>query len=548
MLRKGVWASPEAQRTAPSFNLGKTVALLPTEVGTAPSYGGLAAKELVMFSSIPMGDGEHANNGHLQELPDPITKHVWGSYVMVSPKTFRDEGFQNGDMVMLRPEGGERELEFTVIMVPGMHDDVVAIPLGYGRTRAGEVANGLGSNGFMFSRISKTFNTKVLAGFSVSLKKTGKNIPLAVPQGAQLLDMYKRSNLMAITTLDEYKKDNSAGIHAHPPLEDFWKDHKYTLKWGMSVDLSKCTGCNACVIACQEENNTAVVGRQGVIEGREMHWMRIDRYYRLPQTNAINHEREDPINDPVFAEEPYVALSEHLDNPRVVFQPIMCQHCENAPCETVCPVLATMHSSDGLNQMAYNRCVGTRYCSNNCPFKVRRFNWYNYSEDRSDTFFASLYPELKLHGRYNAKEPLHLGANPEVTVRSRGVMEKCTFCVQRIRRAKWQAKKEGRTALRDGDVITACQQGCPADAITFGNLVDPESAVAKAHDKARAMTPLHELGVESSVAYLTTVVNAAKVDKTDEDGFGHHGGGHGGGHDEAHHGDDAKGEHTDEKH
>ncbi len=533
VLRKGVWISPEAKRKAPAFNLANTKALLPQSIDQASAVKGI---ELVMFSSIPMGDGDHANNGHLQELPDPITKHVWGSYLMLSPKRMDEAGVKNGDYVEIRPEGGERGLQFPVIMVPGMHDDVVAIPLGYGRTRAGEVANELGENGFMFSSISKDFGTKVLAGFAVSMEKSNKHEPLAVPQGSQLLDMHKRSNLMAITTLSDYQKDASAGIHAHPPLQDFWEDHKYSLKWGMSVDLSKCTGCNACVIACQEENNTAVVGRQGVIEGREMHWMRIDRYYRLPQTTEIDHKRSDPINDPMFAEEPYVEMREYLDNPRVVFQPIMCQHCENAPCETVCPVLATMHSTDGLNQMAYNRCVGTRYCSNNCPFKVRRFNWYNYSEDRSDTFFASIYPELKKHGRYNAAEPLAMGYNPEVTVRSRGVMEKCTFCVQRIRRAKWDAKKEGRTTMRDGDVITACQQSCPADAITFGNLTDPESAVSKMHAKQRAMTPLHEIGVESSVAYLTRVVNTEKIDLRDEEGFGHHGAGHGDDHGHDDHG------------
>ena len=526
VLQKGVWISPKAFKPAPRFNAAATAALLPKGVGQAPTYSGLEAKELVMFSSIPMGAGEQANNGHLQELPDPITKHVWGSYVMVSPRTFKASGLSNGDLVTLRTQGGEWELEFPVIMVPGMHDDVVAVPLGYGRSRVGAVANELGSNGFLFSRLSEPFNTQVLAAIPVSLKATGVNVPLAVPQGSQLLDLHKRTNIMAITTLEDYRQDPTAGIHAHPPLEDFWRDHEYKVKWGMSVDLSRCTGCNACVIACQEENNTAVVGRQGVIEGREMHWIRIDRYYRLPQTEEIAHLRYSVTHDPMFAEEPYVAMSQYLDNPRVMFQPMMCQHCENAPCETVCPVLATMHSSDGLNQMAYNRCVGTRYCSNNCPFKVRRFNWYNYSEDRSDTFFATLYPELKQHARYNVEEPLQMAFNPEVTVRSRGVMEKCTFCVQRIRRAKWELNKQGRKSFRDGDIVTACQQTCPAEAIVFGDLVNPESQVAKLHALARAMTPLHEIGVESSVAYLTSVVNADQVDPMDEEGFGHHGAGH----------------------
>lgn len=537
VLRKGIWVSPEAARTAPTFNVAKNAALLPKQVGEAAKRGGLGSKEIVLFSSIPLGDGRYANNGHLLELPDPITRSTWDSYVMVGSKTFRDEGLQNGQFLKIRPAGSDKELEFPVIMVPGMHEDVVAVPLGWGRTKAGEVANGLGENAFAFSTVSKQ-GTQVLAGIEVGLTKTDKVETPAIPQGSQVIDLHKRT-FIATTTLAEYQKDQSAGIHKHPPLKDFWEDHQYSLKWGMSVDLSKCTGCGACVIACQEENNTPVVGRQGITEGREMHWMRIDRYYKLPHNEELEHRRESAFTDPMFAEEPYVEMSEYLDEPRVVFQPIMCQHCENAPCETVCPVLATMHSSDGLNQMAYNRCVGTRYCANNCPFKVRRFNWYNYSENRSEEFFARLYPELKLHGTYNNRHPLHMAFNPEVTVRSRGVMEKCTFCVQRIRRGKWQMKKEGRDKIIDGDVVTACQQTCPADAITFGNLIDPNSAVSKMHAKASALSPLGEIGVESSVAYLTKVINGEKVDPM---GQAHHGGGHGG-HDEGH--GDEKAGHSD---
>lgn len=533
VLRKGVWVSPEATNAAPKFNVSATATLLPKAVGEAPKRGGLASKEIVMFSTVSLGDGRYANNGHLLELPDPITRSTWDSYVMVGPKTFRDEHLENGQYVKIRPAGSDQELEFPVIMVPGMHEDVVAIPLGWGRTKAGEVANGLGANAFAFSTVSEK-GTQVLSGFEVGLTKTDKVVPNAIAQGAQVIDLHKRT-FIAMSTLDEYKKDQSAGIHKHPPLKDFWEDHKYTLKWGMSVDLTKCTGCAACVIACQEENNTPVVGRQGIIEGREMHWLRVDRYYKLPHNEELEHRRHSAFTDPMFAEEPYVEMSNYIEDPRVVFQPIMCQHCENAPCETVCPVLATMHSSDGLNQMAYNRCVGTRYCANNCPFKVRRFNWYNYSENRSEEFFARLYPELKLHGTYNNRHPLHMAFNPEVTVRSRGVMEKCTFCVQRIRRAKWQMKKEGRAKIQDGDVIPACQQTCPVDGgISFGNLADPESAVAKAHAKARALSPLGEIGVESSVAYLTRIVNTTKLDPGQE----HHAGGHGeekAGHDGDHH-------------
>ena len=394
-------------------------------------------------------------------------------------------------------------------------------------TKVGEVGNGLGANAYTLSSYASAEDGRqLLSGFAVDLTATGGNREHALAQGAQVIDLHKRT-FVAVTTAEAYKADKTAGIHKHPPLADFWEDHDYPIKWGMSVDLSKCTGCAACVIACQEENNIPVVGRQGISEGREMHWMRIDRYYKLPEDKDLEEERHSLLHDPMYEPEPYVAMSKYLDQPRMIFQPIMCQHCENAPCETVCPVLATVHSSDGLNQMAYNRCVGTRYCANNCPFKVRRFNWYNYSEDRSEQVFAAIYPELKKHARYNVKQPLPLGFNPEVTVRSRGVMEKCTFCVQRIRRAKWQAREERRAKPQDGDVVTACQQACPAQAIEFGNLSDPNSRVSRAHARARALSPLGEIGVESSVAYLTQVINGPVVDH----GYPpHKGGAHGGGH------------------
>ena len=551
LLRTGVWEAPRpAGSPAARFDTAATVGLLEKNLKSVPASGKLENKEIVLFESIPMGDGTYANNAHLQELPDPITKSTWTSYVMVSPKTFREAGLENGELLSLRPSGAEKafSLEFPVIMVPGLHDDVVGVPLGYGRTRCGEVGEGIGSNAFLFSSVAGRGN-QILAGFRVEISKTGNSEELAIPQGSQVIDLTRRG-VLAVTTLEEFKKDDRAGIHDHPALEDFWPEHKYPVKWGMAIDLSRCTGCNACVIACQEENNTPVVGRSGVAEGREMHWMRIDRYYKLPENEELEQQRLSPISDPMFHAEPYVAMSQYIEEPRVLFQPMLCQHCENAPCETVCPVLATIHSSDGLNQMAYNRCVGTRYCANNCPFKVRRFNWYNYSEDRSQTFFATLYPELVEHARYNNREPLHHALNPEVIVRARGVMEKCTFCVQRIRRAKWQVKSEKRS-FRDGDVVTACQQTCPADAIVFGDLANPNSAVSKMHviqrtsqnkvGSKRALSPLSEIGVASSVAYLTNVVNAEKVDRMSNMSV-HHGaggmhvaapedeGGHGGAH------------------
>lgn len=509
VLRKGVWVMSNYQPKPANMNVSAALGALPKQLPEAKQNdaGDLSSKQLHMFASIPLYDGRLANDGHLQELPDPISKHTWGSYVLVSPDTFEAAGLELGDIISITVEtaGQTYEREFPVIMQPGMHDDVVAIPLGYGRTRAGVVGSDIGANGFEFSRVAEA--RQVLSGISAKLEATGENEELSIPQGGHVIDLHQRP-YMASTTLGAYKEDPAAGIHAHPPLKDLWENHDYgNLKWGMSIDMTKCTGCNACVTACQEENNVPVVGRQGVIEGREMHWLRIDRYYLLPNTEELHEKRHSAVSDPMYQEHPYVAFSEYMDNPRVVMQPMLCQHCENAPCETVCPVAATMHSSDGLNQMAYNRCVGTRYCANNCPYKVRRFNWYNYSEDRSDFFLARIFPEMEEHARLNIEEPLPLGMNPDVLVRSRGVMEKCTFCVQRIRKAKWQVKAEGRSELRDGDVVTACQQACPADAIKFGNLLDEQAVVAKDHRSPRAVSPLAEIGTESSIAYLSSVWN-----------------------------------------
>lgn len=531
-LRKGVYVQPASRKTEPNFIGGRSFASLPKTLAAAPASqpGDLAAKEVQFFASATLYDGENANNGHLQETPDVITKHVWGSYALVGPKTFKALKLKQGQYLQVK--SGAVSRTYPIIMQPGHHEDVISMPLGYGRTKVGIVGDEVGANSFIFAGLTSDGRHQ-LAGIKAELAPQVESEQLAIVQGAQVLDIARRP-LLSTAILEEYKKNEGAGIHEHPPLKDMWDAHHYTTKWGMAIDLSKCTGCSACVTACQEENNIPVVGRHGILEGREMQWMRIDRYYLLPESAA--HAQESPIHDPMLDAEPVVAFSEHMSNPRVVMQPMMCQHCENAPCETVCPVSATMHSHDGLNQMVYNRCVGTRYCSNNCPFKVRRYNWFNYSVDRSDSLLTRLYPELKDHARYNVAQPLPMGFNPEVTVRSRGVMEKCTFCVQRIRRATWQLREERRTAFRDGDVIPACQQSCPADAIEFGNLADENSKVARLHAKARALTPLSDINVKSSVAYLTNVWNTDEVNWN----AGHHAEQAEAGHGEAQQGESAE--------
>ncbi|WP_158542522.1 4Fe-4S dicluster domain-containing protein [Lujinxingia litoralis] len=502
-LREGVYLSDDAQPVA-ALNVRQTVAKLakaPTEF-EAPADGDLSKKVIQAYASIPLYDGRQANNGHLQELPDPISRHTWGSFAMVSYKTFKGAKLKSGQYINVQVEGGP-EMGFPVIMVPGMHDDVIAIPLGYGRTGAGDVANGVGANAFKLTRVGD--EGALFSGAATSVKKTDKVETLSVVQEGQIIDQdYHR--ILATADLAEYRENPAAGIYKPLATKNLWEDHNFgNLKWGMSIDMSKCTGCSACVIACQEENNIPVVGRQGILEGREMHWMRIDRYYKLPE-EAVKI-RSSVVNDPMYSSEPHIAFGEYLENPRVVMQPMLCQHCDRAPCETVCPVLATMQSSDGLNQMSYQRCVGTRYCSNNCPYKVRRYNWFNYSENRGDTFFARLYPELKDHGRFNQTEPLQLGLNPDVTVRTRGVMEKCTFCVQRIRRGKWELMKQGRRSFKEGEVVTACQQACPAGAIDFGNVLDDSQTVTQMHKSPRATFALSDINTRPAIAYMTSVWN-----------------------------------------
>ena len=398
-------------------------------------------------------DGRFANNGWLQELPDPVTKQCWGNAALLSPRTAARLGVEDGDLVELRYRGGK--LRLPALHLPGHADDEVTVSLGYGRGGAEEVARGVGANAYLLRRADAPWFGGGLEVARVGEARGEERVVRTQERWTQ-----EGRPIALVATLAGYRA-NPDFTHEHrgsqPSLFERWNYSGE--QWGMTIDLSVCTGCSACVVACQAENNIPVVGREGVARGREMHWLRIDRY-----------------------------VTGDVEEPRIVMQPMLCQHCEKAPCEYVCPVNATVHSSDGLNEMIYNRCVGTRFCSNNCPYKVRRFNWFDYAVLRS--------PE----------EDLQL--NPDVTVRARGVMEKCTYCVQRIRRAGIRARVEGRE-LGGDEVVTACQQACPTRAIVFGSLGDPESEVSRSRRQPRLYSVLHELGTEPRTMYLAKIVNEA---------------------------------------
>jgi molybdopterin-containing oxidoreductase family iron-sulfur binding subunit len=413
--------------------------------------------ELVVYESYSVGNGSQANNPLLQELPDPITKAAWDHYVTISLKDAKNLGIDNdaeGHTQLVNVTANGKTLKVAALVQPGQAPGTMGIALGYGRTKVGLVGKGIGVNAYqLVSSTGESLSFNVSTGVAVA--KTEEAFQLAQTQIHQTY--MGRENVIQESTLAEYKakpnewKEKAAKVtnwdtKVDPSALSLWKGHDYkNHHWGMAIDLNTCTGCGACVVACNVENNVALVGKDEVIRRREMHWLRIDRYYSNP-------EGTDP--------EDLKALEIAAENPEVVFQPMMCQHCNNAPCETVCPVAATTHSTEGLNQMTYNRCIGTRYCANNCPYKVRRFNWFKYHDNQQ---FYQANPAMNTDlGR--------MVLNPDVTVRSRGVMEKCSFCVQRIQSGKLTAKKE-RRPLQDGEVVTACQASCASGAILFGDLI-----------------------------------------------------------------------------
>jgi MoCo/4Fe-4S cofactor protein with predicted Tat translocation signal len=426
-------------------------------------------------------DGRFANNGWLQELPKPVTKLTWDNAVLVSPKTAEKLNLTHS----IPSRGGEHgqilsnvvdiwlsgsKVTAAAWILPGQAEGVVVLPLGYGRTKAGFTGTNKGFNAYAVRPSNALW---IAMAPTTTIRKTGDDYPLACTQ--YHFNMEGRQ-ILAAATLEEYRKNpNFANEHAEipPPKLSLYKgeaEFPYTRdKWAMVIDLNSCNGCNACVIACQAENNIAVVGKDQVSRGREMHWIRIDRYYKA----------ESKTNDPS-------SYDASLDNPETFFQPVPCQQCENAPCEEVCPVGATVHSAEGLNDMTYNRCIGTRYCSNNCPYKVRRFNFLRFQDWET--------PQFKLM------------RNPEVTVRSRGVMEKCTYCVQRINNARIEAEKRNEP-IRDGAIVTACEQACPSQAIVFGNANDTASRVAKLRAQQRNYTIMPELNSRPRTTYLAAVRN-----------------------------------------
>ncbi|MDF2159189.1 TAT-variant-translocated molybdopterin oxidoreductase [Algoriphagus sp. CAU 1675] len=492
----------------------ETSSTTPSPVGDVAAAASAVAKayktdnagaELVVYAKVGIGNGTFANNPWLQEMPDPITKATWDNYLTVSQKWASENGVtmveENTQKASITVNG--KSLIVPILIQPGQADGTFGLALGYGRTKAGRVADGVGVNAFDLLDASNGFvNFDITSGVEIAV--TGDSYKIARTQTHQTF--MGRENVIQEATLAEYQIDPSAG-RSHPKIYkdgefvkpskiSLWKGHQYSQHhWGLAIDMNSCIGCSACSVACQVENNVAVVGKQEVLNRREMAWIRIDRYY----------SSDAPADD-------LSGMEVAAENPEVTFQPMMCQQCNNAPCETVCPVAATTHSSEGLNQMTYNRCIGTRYCANNCPYKVRRFNWFKYHDNKD---FAGV----------NVAQNDDLGKmvlNPDVTVRVRGVMEKCSMCVQRIQAGKLAAKREKRK-VQDGEINVACATACPTDALVFGDMNDPGSRVSqllqiqenttsalKEVNEERAYHVLEEINVSPNVWYFTKIRNKDK--------------------------------------
>jgi MoCo/4Fe-4S cofactor protein with predicted Tat translocation signal len=557
MLRDGFAAGLPTRERPGAFNAGAAGGFITQNWSSAPAPTA-DSPEIVFVRSYQTDDGRYINNGWLQEMPDPITKLAWDNAALVSPGYAKHLNVKNGDMIEItvsepaRAGGGEatqRQLQAAVLIAPGHVDNSITIPLGYGR-RVGEY----GPLPFSGGAVDEQPTTGDASGFNAYLLRSANTPHFVVADGRAVQSVRVQKiagtyefaitqehfsiegrGLVREATLDRYRQDPlfvkkiGGDDHLPPKLPSIYSPPQMDAphQWGMAIDLNTCTGCSACVVACHAENNVPIVGKLQVRLGRSMHWLRIDRYFA--DERPFNQDR-----------------GEFPSDPEVVHQPMLCQHCENAPCETVCPVNATVHSEDGLNVMAYNRCIGTRYCANNCPFKVRRFNYFDYNQRPvgKKTIAGNFGVHQEFLGpltKKGAPDTMKLQKNPNVTVRMRGVMEKCTFCVQRIQEAKIAAQvKAGpspdKLIPRDS-FTTACAQACPTDAIVFGNIADPESRVSQMKAQDRNYRLLEYLNVRTRASYLARIRNpnpampdahqigiASPIDSHDHAPGGDHGG------------------------
>ena len=487
-LEKGVMA-PSVSEGSVSY-VGNVEALASFVSANSKATG----IDMVLYQPVGVRDGAYGNNPWLQEMPDPVSKVCWDNYVALPKSLAMKLDIAEGDTVNIKM-GDVTYNNVPAMIQPGQANETVALALGYGRTAAGKVGGSIekgydtvGVNAFAFA--NNTGNRSFVAK-NVDITKGDENYKLAQTQTHHSIE---GRDIVRESTLGAFKKNAKAGndmpeTHIYTIWEkaEYRKDGAPNHLWAMAIDLNSCTGCGSCVVSCSIENNVPVVGREEIRLRREMHWIRIDRYYAFESAEGAM------TKDDEIAKVDASGNFDHWQNVNVLHQPMMCQHCANAPCETVCPVLATTHSSEGLNQMTYNRCIGTKYCGNNCPYKVRRFNWFRYNDnDNFDFHFNNPLGKMVI--------------NPDVTVRTRGVMEKCSFCVQRVQEGKLKAKRDGKSP-NEVIVQTACQRACPSNAIVFGDLHNPESEVSKLYKNERGFSVLEELNVQSSVKYMTKIRN-----------------------------------------